>query len=173
MIETERLILRRFLASDWSSMHAYLSDPEVVRFEPYAPFTEAASRYEAIARAGNHAFWAVCLKEGGRLIGNVYLDTREENARELGYVFLREIWGNGYATEAAKAMLEKAFREGAHRVYAMCNPENTASWKLLERLHMRREAHFVQNTVFHKEIPAWQDTYVYAILREEWEALPC
>lgn len=172
MIETDRLTIRRFQPGDWHALHAYLSDPEVVRFEPYSPFTEAASRYEAIARAGNSAFWAVCLKDGGQLIGNLYLDRRDDMAYELGYVFSREAWGHGYASEAARALVTKAFSEGAHRVFAQCNPENLASWKLLERLGMRREAHFKANVQFSKNA-GWQDTYVYAILESEWGATAC
>ncbi len=60
----------------------------------------------------------------------------------------------------------------AHRIVAMCNPLNIASWKLLERLNMRREGHLVKNIWFFKDendSPIWQDTYEYGIIREEWE----
>lgn len=60
----------------------------------------------------------------------------------------------------------------AHRILAMCNPLNTASWKLMERLNMRREAHHIKNNWFFKDengSPIWQDTYKYAILKEEWQ----
>ena len=67
-------------------------------------------------------------------------------------------------------MIENAFREGAHRVYAECGPRNTASWKLLERAGLRREAHFRQNIWFRKDAagePVWKDTYVYAVLSSD------
>ncbi len=167
-IETRRLTLRRFQPGDWPALHRALSDPEVVRFEPYGPFTEAASRYEALARADNKAFWAVCRKDGS-LIGNVYLDARAHGGRELGCVLARDAWGRGYATEAARAVVDRAFAEGARRVYAQCSPENRASCRLLERLGMRREAHFrLDAPASRPGAPAWQDTYVYAILRDEW-----
>ena len=54
----------------------------------------------------------------------------------------------------------------------MCNPENTPSWRLMERLGMRREGHLRKNIWFFRDEngrPIWQDTYEYAILREEWE----
>ena len=59
----------------------------------------------------------------------------------------------------------------ARRIVAMCNPENTSSWKLLERLHMRREGHLRKNIYFKRDEqgkPIWNDTYEYAILLDEW-----
>ena len=67
-------------------------------------------------------------------------------------------------------LLEHAFEQGIHRVYAECDPLNTASWKLLERLGFHREAFFRQNVIFWKDedgLPIWKDTYVYAKLKEE------
>ena len=67
-------------------------------------------------------------------------------------------------------MTANAFREGAHRVYAECDPRNTASWKLLEAGGFRREAHFRQNIWFRTDEngePVWKDTYVYALTQNE------
>ena len=64
-------------------------------------------------------------------------------------------------------MIAQAFREGAHRIYAECDPRNVPSWKLLEKVGLRREAHFRQNIWFHRDKnsdPIWKDTLVYAIL---------
>ena len=72
---------------------------------------------------------AVELRDGGGLIGNVYLGRREFQSMELGFVFNREYWGNGYASESCRAVLEKTFGEGVHRVYAECDPENENSWR--------------------------------------------
>jgi RimJ/RimL family protein N-acetyltransferase len=91
----------------------------------------------------------------------------------LGYVFNASYHGKGYATESAKALLDLAFRDSkARRIIAMCNPENESSWRLLERLHMRREGHLIKNIFFkvdESNTPIWQDTYEYAILAQEWE----
>lgn len=171
-IETERLILRRFAEEDWKDLYEYLSDAEVVHYEPYSVFTEEACRIEAINRANNEAFWAVCLKNG-KLIGNLFLGKTDFDTYELGYVFNKAYQGKGYAFESAAALLDYAFNElGARRIVAMCNPLNTASWKLLERLKMRREGHLIQNIYFKRDKngePIWQDTYEYAILRDEWQ----
>lgn len=170
--ETERLILRRFRMDDAQELFEYLSQPETVRYEPYDVFSPSHARQEAAARARSGDFIAVCLKDTRKLIGNLYLHEEDYGCCELGYVFNARYLHHGYATEAARAMLQIAFVEmGAHRVTAMCNPENTPSWRLLERLGMRREGHLRKNIYFrcdHSGEPIWQDTYEYAILREEW-----
>lgn len=169
MVQTKRLTLRRFTPEDGQGLYSYLSDPEVVRYEPYPPMSLVECTCEAVRRAQDPAFWAVCLRGSDTLLGNVYLEARAFKGWELGYVFARDAWGHGYATEAARALLHKVFTEGAHRVYAECNPDNAASWRLLERLGMRREAHFLSNVCFITEpAPVWQDTYVYAVLADEW-----
>lgn len=174
MIETTRLILRPFEPQDWQALHEYLSDGEVVQFEPYLPFTEEESKREAIRRAIDSAFWAVCLRETGTLIGNLYFDEQAYGTWELGYVLSRRFQKMGYATEAATALIADAVQNrGARRIVAMCNPLNTASWNLLERLHFRREGHLRQNIYFKKDEagnPIWADTYTYAILASEWHA---
>ena len=75
------------------------------------------------------------------------------------------------ACEALSAVIGQAFRKGAHRVFAECDPRNTASWKLLEKAGLRREAHFRQNIWFRKDengLPVWKDTFVYAITEDDY-----
>ena len=172
VIETQRLLIRPFDPADWQDLHEYLSDGQVVRYEPYGVFMVDESRLEAVRRSNDPAFWAVCLKDGGKLIGNLYLAGQPFDTWELGYVFNARYQGKGYATEAAACLMEYAFeRLGARRVIAMCNPLNTASWRLLERLGMRREGHLIRNIWFKRDEhaePIWADTYEYAILAEEW-----
>lgn len=171
-LQTDRLILRPFDKSDGRALYSYLSDPEVVKFEPYGVMSLAECEKEAERRQTDEAFIAVCLKDG-TLIGNIYLSNADEfNCRELGYVFSKHHQGKGYATEACQKCLEYAFTAlNARRVIAMCDPQNTQSYRLLERLGMRREAHFIENVYFHKDAngePIWKDTYVYSILKSEF-----
>lgn len=101
------------------------------------------------------------------MIGNVCLGKRDFDALELGFVFHESYWKHGYASESCRALLEKAFSEGIHRVYAECDPENENSWRLLEKLGFVREAHLRQNVYFWKDedgIPVWKDTYIYSML---------
>lgn len=172
MIETQRLTLRAFRAEDARDLHEYLSDPEVVRYEPHGVLTEEECRSEAGRRSGDPAFWAVCLKDNGKLIGNMFLSRGELETWELGYVFNARYHGRGYALESARAVVDHAMTvHRAHRIVASCNPENHRSWRLLERLPMRREGHQVQNVYFRTDgegNPVWQDTYEYAVLSSEW-----
>jgi len=171
---TESLLIRRFRPGDWRDLHEYLSQPAVVKYEPYDVFTEEASRREAARRADDPAFWAVCLRDCGKLIGNVYLSEQAFGTWELGYVFNENFQGMGYATEAARALLDDVFaNRNARRVVAMCNPLNAASWRLLERLGLRREGHFIKNVYFKHDAagnPIWGDTYAYGMLKEEWNS---
>lgn len=176
-METQRLLIRKFKPEDWKDLYEYLSQKEVVKFEPYEVFTEDESKKEAVNRSENNSFWAVCLKDTGKLIGNVYLAKGEFDTWELGYVFNGNYQGKGYATEAAFLLVDNAFKnENAHRVIAMCNPLNSASWKLLERLGLRREGHLKQNIYFKTDssgAPIWADTYEYGILANEWQEQHC
>ena len=171
-LETERLLLRPFRSEDWPDLYRYLSDDAVVRYEPEWTYTEKEGRGEAAARARDKCFIAVCLKgDGGPMIGNLYFAPREYETYELGFVFASRFQRQGYAEESARALMADAFRnQGIRRIVARCNPDNTASWRLLERLGMRREGHLRQNIWFKTDRegrPLWQDTYEYALLAEE------
>lgn len=175
IILSDRLIIRRFTSNDFDDLYEYLSQEEVVRFEPYEIFTKANSIREAIIRSKNDAFWAVCLKENNKVIGNLYFERQQPdriNTWELGYVFNSFYWKCGYATEACSAFIKYAFNNlNTYRIVAMCNTLNASSWKLLERLGFRREGHLIKNMYFKKDIngnPIWSDTYEYALLSDEY-----
>ncbi|MFB6611893.1 GNAT family N-acetyltransferase [Agromyces sp. NPDC056379] len=87
----------------------------------------------------------------------------------IGYLLDPAHAGNGYATEIARALLDLAFGElGVHRVTAGCFADNTASWRIMEKLGMRREQHGVRDS-WHAEL-GWIDGYTYAMLADEWRA---
>lgn len=113
-----------------------------MRFEPYKPMDEDEAREELERRIASDEMNAVELKADRKLIGNLYLGKRDQNAMELGYVFNRGYWGQGYAEESCAALIRKAFSEGVRRIYAECDPCSAASWRLPERLGFAREAHF-------------------------------
>lgn len=168
-MQTQRLLLRRFRAEDFDDFLACFSDPEVVRFEPYEPMTPEDARIALQARIDSDEFIAVERLSDGRMIGNVYLGRRDFQALELGYVFCRDCWGQGYAQEICTAAIDAAFAAGVHRVYAECDPQNAASWRLLERLGFAREAHLRRNVFFHTDPdgrPVWKDTFIYSRLSE-------
>ena len=168
--QTERLILRRYTEDDLQDLFEYLSDEKVVEYEPYKPMSLEKVRDNLEWRIGTDEMIAVELKSSHKMIGNVYLGKREFASLEIGYVFNRNYWGNGYASESCRALIRQAFSGGIHRIYAECDPGNTGSWKLLEALGFRREAHLIQNVYFWKDgdgKPVWKDTYVYARLETD------
>lgn len=171
-IETERLIIRRFVPEDWRDLYAYLSDERVVRFAPYGIYSEQDCKDTAIRRTESEESLAVCLRTSGRVIGNLYLGVREHQTLELGFQFNAYYWHQGYATESARAVMDHAFASGAaRRIMSRCDPENEASWRLMERLGMRREGHLRQDVSFRldeNQQPIWADTFVYAVLASEW-----
>lgn len=169
-METERLILRKYCKDDLQDLYEYLSDEEVVRYEPYKPMTLAEAESNLEWRISTDEMIAVELKATGKMIGNVYLGKRDFDSLEIGYVFNKRYQRNGYAKESCKALIEKAFTDGVHRIYAECDPQNESSWKLLEALGFEREAHLRQNVYFWKDEddnPIWKDTFIYAIINEK------
>ena len=165
--ETERLILRRYKEEDLQDLFEYLSDKEVLEYEPYKPLTLNETKENLEWRIGTDEMIAVELKDSHKMIGNVYMGKREFEALEIGYVFNRNYWRHGYAAESCKALMQQAFSKGIHRIYAECDPHNKRSWKLLEKLGFQREAHLRKNVYFWKDENGraiWKDTYIYAKL---------
>ncbi len=172
-LETPRLVLRRFRPADAAALHAYLSRPEAVEFEPYGTMSAAECEGLAADRADDERFLAVCLRSGD-LIGNLYLapdGPPHWRTWTIGYVMHPDHWGHGYATEAVTTLVVDLFdRRDAHRVVARCDPLNTRSWRLLERIGMRREAHQLAAASFADDAegrPIWHDVFQYAVLADE------
>lgn len=166
--ETKRLILRRFEERDLQDLYEYLSDADVVKYEPYKPMTIDETKENLNWRISTDEMIAVELKDSHKMIGNVYLGKRDCEALELGYVFNKNYWGCGYAKESCSALIQLAFSNGVHRIFAECDPENPGSWRLLEALGFMREAHLKQNVYFWRDkngSPIWKDTYIYVRLR--------
>ncbi len=175
-LRTDRLLLRPFTRGDVDAVYEYRRREDVARYL----FDVALSREEcalaiqqrigqtALEQEGDKIILAVELPQTGALVGEITLILRSLDARqgEIGWIFSPDYQGNGYATEAATALLDLAFGPGdMHRVMARCDVRNDPSWRLMERLGMRREAHFREHAIFKGE---WDQKYIYAILRREW-----
>ena len=170
-IITENLVLRPFMESDYDDLYEFLSQLRNDEFEGYPGITYENGREHLRYRVGSEEFFAVGLPASGKVIGNIYCGKRDYEAREVGYIINRDFRRKGYAREALSAVIANAFREGAHRVYAECDPRNVPSWKLLESAGLRREAHFRRNIFFRRDehgAPLWKETYVYAITEDEY-----
>lgn len=139
-------------------------------FEGYPGINYDNGREHLKYRVGSEDFWAVELIDSGKVIGNIYCGSRDFEAKEVSYIINRDYQRKGFASEALSAVIRHAFEEGTHRIFAECDPRNDCSWKLLEKMGMKREAHFRQNIFFHKNengAPKWKDTYVYAIIESD------
>jgi RimJ/RimL family protein N-acetyltransferase len=166
-IETQNLIIRNFELTDENDLCEYMLQRVNAEFESYPNFTPQKTKEEIVYRAKSDEFFAIELKKTHKVIGNIYLGKREFNTRELGYVLNQDYQNKGYGSEASKAMIEFAFKKGVHRIYAECAPQNKPSWKVMERVGLKREAHFRKNVSFHADDNGnaiYWDTYVYAAL---------
>ena len=173
-IFSSRLILRAFRPTDSGDLHAYLSNPRIYQFEPGEPISLEQAGTMAEQLAASPDFWAVELQETGKIIGQIYFkqtDPLHLQTWELGYILSPQYQQQGYMSEAVKALLEQRLADGdIHRIVAHCNPQNIASWKLLEKIGFRREGLLRQNIYFRKNAqgePLWTDTFVYALLKSD------
>jgi ribosomal-protein-alanine N-acetyltransferase len=176
-LRTARLLLREFREDDFADVHAYAEQPDVARFMDWGPNTPEQTRTFLDLRLEEQGRWprdsvglAVEHLAQGRVIGAIRLAVidRTHRSGDLGYSFNRDDWRQGYATEAATAMIDAGFRIlGLHRIWAECDVENLGSWGVMRKLGMRREAHLRQA----KHVKGhWRDSYVYAVLDDEWQA---
>jgi RimJ/RimL family protein N-acetyltransferase len=173
-IQTKRLLLRPLQAEDADAMFAYRSRDDVCRYLLHPAQTReqvgtrAANSRAELTDEGQVLALAAVEQESGAFVGDVVLmwHSREHRAGELGYVLDPNHAGHGYATEAGAALLRLGFDElGLHRMVGRLDARNTASARVLEKLGMRREAHFVENEFIKGE---WTDELVYAVLATEW-----
>lgn len=178
-LETPRLILREFELDDAQATNEYERDPEVVRYQSFGPRTLCESRAyieQSIALAGDVPRriydLAVVLRDEQRLVGRCGLKVADIEQREgaLWYILNPAYWGRGLIPEAARALLAFGFDQlGLHRIIIDCEPENTPSIRVAEKLGMRREAHFVENAWMKGR---WTDSVIFALLDREWNARP-
>ncbi len=173
---TERLLLRHFHESDLDAFYAYRNDPEVFKYQGWGvPYLrEMAAEFIAQMKdavPGEEGHWfqtAIQRKSDHTLIGDVAFCPMRGNPQQafFGFSLARRFWGQGYASEAAQAVLDYLFHElEMHRIVADCDAENVHSYRLLERLGFRREARHLESFWTGEQ---WRDEYVYALLGREW-----
>lgn len=184
MIETERLILRPFIESDYEDVFEYLNEPMVRCFACMKLNTLEEAKAETIKKAKETDYLlAIVLKDSGKVIGEIeaYPESSQPDKVENYaldtfspcWMLNKKYHGNGYAYEAAKAFFDYLFYEkGARRVYAYTEDYNIPSQKLCEKLGMRREGLFKEFVSFVNDEngnPIYENTYQYAILKKEWK----
>ena len=180
LLETERLVLRRFTPDDVDLVTALDADPAVMRYinggratprdeirDDYLPAWLAY--YE---RGERYGFWAAVEKTTGTFLGWFHLRPLPgdpDDEPELGYRLTAAAWGQGYATEGSRALIHRAFEVlGVRRVYATTMAVNVGSWRVMAKAGLRPVRTFHQ---------AWPDRIEgeehgdveYALIREEWK----
>ncbi|MBN2046144.1 MAG: GNAT family N-acetyltransferase [Anaerolineales bacterium] len=170
--ETSRLTLRPPEIEDADSIYKnYAADRLVTRYLHWQPHETIADTKNFLKRcknvwlAGTAFPWVLCLKENEEVIGMVELRINNHRA-DLGYVLARHYWEQGYATEAAKLIVEWAIAQPPiYRVWAVCDVDNLPSARVLEKIGMQREG-TLRRWLFHPNIDkAPRDCYVYSITK--------
>lgn len=176
ILRTPRLILREFTADDWAATHAYQQDPRYLRYYDRDRVTERQAQamiYSFIVWQGEQprskAQLAITLAKSGELIGNVGLrrDTAGDPVADMGYELSPTHWGRGFATEAARAIIDMGFGVwgGLERIHAHCIAENEASARVLRKAGLREEARLRHHQWFKERF--W-DVVFFGIMRGEW-----
>jgi len=166
-IATERLILRKPLIDDAGAiLDAYARDPEVTKYLTWRSDQTPVKVQEFLRRVlsgwekGTSFAWTVTLKEGNQIIGMI--DLRMETHANLGYVLARQFWNRGYMTEAVTAVASWALQqEEINRVWAVCDVENTASARVLEKAGFAREGTLERWMVLPNRGTEPRDCYCY------------
>ncbi len=174
-IYTERLVIRRIRFSDAREMYEYRADRSVQKYQTWEPRSLAdVERFITENEASEFGLkdtWhqlGVFIKESGKMIGDIGIHFKGElnTEAEIGYTISPAYQGKGYATEAVSAVITCLFAKmGKRRITASVDPMNLRSVNLLERIGMRKEAHFRKSFLFRGE---WVDDVVYGLLKEEW-----
>jgi RimJ/RimL family protein N-acetyltransferase len=178
-LSIDGLVIRRIVPDDFRDLLAYWSDPDVARYEFWGPYTAEqltamidGQTEVAPGDPGVALVLAAVLDGGvigdGRVIGDCQLTVTsvEDRQAEIGFAFSPRHTGRGLATRTVAAVLGFGFLQlGLHRIVAGMDARNERSWRLAERVGMRREAHFRHDNLVKGE---WMDSFVYAMLEDEW-----
>ena len=174
---TERLTLRPAVPADSPALFAHRSHPATGRFLGWMPQSQADWDEQYPQKMGT----TLVIERDGVFIGDLMLRVEDgwgqrevaESARgtqaELGWTLHPDAAGQGYGTEAVRALIGICFSQlGLRRVTASAFADNEASWRLMERAGMRREA-LMRAESLHREL-GWRDSVLYAVLADEWPA---
>jgi RimJ/RimL family protein N-acetyltransferase len=174
-LQTARLTLRPFVPADFAAFAGIHGDAELARWLLNKPRTgkEARDLFDrkragtALQAEGDWMSCAIVEEATGAVVGDLAFNwvSEEHRTGEIGFLVASNAQGQGYATEAAGALLNWAFAAGFHRVIGRLAAPNVASARVLEKLGMRREALHVENAWVKGE---WQSELVYAVLAREW-----
>jgi RimJ/RimL family protein N-acetyltransferase len=172
ILQTERLRLRKPKLADAEAIfREYASDPEVTRYVSWRAHQTIAETREYMRvclsawDVGKAFQWVIERKEDGQLMGMIAARV-QAHRWELGYVLARRYWGHGYMTESVKGLIDWAFKDAdVFRVWAVCDVENLASARVMERAGMQREGVLRRWSVHPNISPEPRDSYCYSIIK--------
>ena len=165
------------MENDWREVLNYQSEAQYLKYSPWTYRT--AEEVQDFVRGfiecqceqpRTNCQLAITLRVDGQLIGScgIRLESTDSRQANIGYEIAPGYWGEGYATEAARAMVAFGFGElHLHRIWARCVAENVASYRVLEKVGMRREWRLREQEWTKGQ--GW-DTLVYGILDHEWRS---
>lgn len=176
-LTSKRLLFRKPQLTDATLLYStYTSDPEVTRFVTWKPHSSVSQTQDFLNYClsrwdeGNELNYLVETLEDHKLIGMVKI-AFNNNTVNLGYVFARKFWGQGYATEAVKTFIKSLFTvEKIKIIQAFCDVENVASAKVMKKSGMK----------YRKKLPSYithpnissnkRDCFLYSITKDEYES---
>lgn len=178
LLKTDRLHIRQFQDSDLESFFNYRNDPKVARYQgwdvpyPHEKALEFVAEMKSKEPTTYGEWFQTAIEEigSGVMVGDCAFYLKKDDPQAyIGCTIARPHWRMGYGTEAIRCLLDHLFGElDMHRVIAITDVENMASFLTLERLGFRREGHFIENLMFKGQ---WASEYHYAMLKREWKDL--
>ncbi len=172
IIETRRLTLRPPLLADADDIFAdYAQDIEVVRYMIWRPHKDVEETRDFIRRSkfaweeGSAYPWIITRKEDGRIIGMIESRIRDFSM-DIGYVLARAYWNQGYMPEAAQAIVDWGLgQDGIFRIWALCDVDNLASARVMEKIGMQREG-ILRRWILHPNVSSEpRDVFCYSIVK--------
>ena len=173
-LPTKNVTLRFLSESDLPAAYDIFSNPEVMRYWSYPPWTDKSQAQQWLINVKEDYRTRTALQLGiERRVDHVLVGTCTlfqfhifSRRAEIGYALGRPYWGSGYMNEALQALLHYAFHTlNLNRLEADIDPRNKASARTLERLGFQREGHLRERWIVNNEI---SDTWLYGLLRREW-----
>jgi len=172
LFHTPRLRLRRPVMADAPAIfHGYAQDPDVVRYVTWRPHVELATVEAFLARClkqweeGTEFTWAIQPADGPAAIGAIGMRIKDHRA-DLGYVLAKPYWGRGFMSEAVGALVAWALAQPTiFRAWAICDVENVASARVMEKAGMQREGVLRRQIVHPNRSAEPRDCYVYSIVK--------
>lgn len=168
-IETTRMIIRDFVPEDAADLHEIFGDAETMaNCEPAYAFDKTKEFLTSFC-IGRKGAVAAVHKARGKMMGYILFNEFDEGVYEIGWIFNRDFWRQGYAYESCTAVIDHAFGElNAHKIFAEAI-DGVKSVGLMKKLGMRLEG--VQRSQTKDNQGNWQDLYFYGLLEDDWRKL--